>query len=62
MQLVVSDGLITKEKIMNKSEKVQKAAHDALLASITTLMERANKNKKLKRSDKNVRLENIRSK
>jgi len=47
---------------MNKSEKVQKAAHDALLASITTLMERANKNKKLKRSDKNVRLENIRSK
>jgi len=62
MQLVVSDGLITKEKIMNKSEKVQKAAHDALLASITTLMDRANKNKKLKRSDKNVRLENIRSK
>ena len=47
---------------MNKSEKVQKAAHDALLASITTLMSRANKNKKLKRRNKNVRLDNIRSK
>ena len=62
MQLVVSDGLITKEKIMNKSEKVQKAAHDALLASITTLMDRANKNKKLQRRKRNVRLDDIRSK
>ena len=44
---------------MNKSEKIQKAAHDALLASITTLMNRADKNKKLKRSNKNGRLENI---
>ena len=37
---------------MNKSEKVQKAAHDALLASITTLMSRANKNKKKKNNKK----------
>lgn len=47
---------------MNKSEKVQKAAHDALLASITTLMDRANKNKKLQRRKRNVRLDDIRSK
>ena len=32
---------------MNKSEKAQKTAHDALLASINTLMKRADKNKKL---------------
>ena len=47
---------------MNKSEKVQKAAHDALLASINTLMNRADKNKKLQRRKRNVRLDNIRSK
>mgnify|MGYP003684422451 CR=1 FL=1 len=41
--------------IMNKSEKVQKRAHDVVIAQIA-------KNLKLKRRNKNVRLDNIRSK
>ena len=48
--------------IMNKSEKVQKRAHDVAVAQFAKITHQIAKNLKLKRSDKNVRLDDIRSK